>query len=746
MDQFMLLLKMAVLIYGVFAFLNSRANANEFEEKKKTFKQVKRDHPLSPQEREAVTIVFDAGVPSDTVYYASGQFGLGFLNDALVEDVLMLNGIPLKLTDTARQYITFREDNFVEVVETEFDFVVIALNGYRLTAERDGTLPAPPDLEELGVVEDVDADPLTETHSAEPQSTTSPNSSETSSRSAEASNETNTSSYSAPYVEPQHQQKAASFKSERPATPIEANYLAPTFYNGWLLTIALAFIPAYIYLNKTLFVVDNLWAMPAIIGGLTLFMLLLLRRKGSDLSQYKIRRYYGTLSGLNAAEWENRVLFLDTSDPSQSASRRVWFPKHWEGQIPLDTDVYFEVDAEQLRLISVGGLQIAPSDVIAKQPKYLMASIGFLAITLAIFAQVDWKTRAASFAIVQHKTSDHEIAQPSDWGEITHYAPGDRITVTQPRFCLPKAVHNQDAFYCQQSRYPTTNVDAPDYSKPEGAMAYQDHVENAPDFFPMMPSEVYEPLAMRSRLANLVNDRYRTHTTRDRDEMLWYSGADLRAIAQYIAPYCDTMSVDGCEDMKDLLIDLWIEGTEKRCGRSCWQELMFGDHDLDFYVMSNDDESVRAKSITEGIAQTHWRDTQNALPQPKLDSDYVHINWKGDAHPDSLRIDSISSSLKSWGRAEGKFADLEEMLYLQTQLAHQPVNATVLAVDGQTGQGTATLGLGAVVTLEAAQETVINIAMVIVLGVLSLVMFVVYRRSFRVKPTPTASSQGAWIS
>ncbi|GAL07679.1 hypothetical protein JCM19237_917 [Photobacterium aphoticum] len=215
-------------------------------------------------------------------------------------------------------------------------------------------------------------------------------------------------------------------------------------------------------------------------------------------------------------------------------------------------------------------------------------------------SQIEWKTYDAVFAIVDNTASSYVIKNEADWSIRDTLVPGDALTISQPRFCLEASTMLSDRkHYCDQFRYPLDEPQTPDYSQPVQMASYYRLMQETPEYQPVIPEEMYRSLAEKFRLQQLYTGEHYSKRIRKRDEMLWYSAADIVAIAQHLQPYCEQVG-NICDDVKEDLSRLWQEGTDKPCKNACWSAILTASDDVDFHILSNVSEVNSLNYIDRG--------------------------------------------------------------------------------------------------------------------------------------------------
>lgn len=759
MQEFLIIVQVGILIYAIFGFISNQNEKARVKEQQAKLLSTRRDADLSDEERSAISEILDCEVTSSEVYYISEHFEAHAIpaEDEGGEDMYLfaLANYLIMMPDQALSYLDI-EATFAEVVLVDEVMVVIRLNDYYIVDHVNDTLAEPPAQEpnddlspSLATAEQAAAEQVTNQASTNAQDEFKQEHLTTEAIISEAKTPRDTaprSTHRTPEPVPQ-----TVLKSERPATLTEARYLSSPFYNVLVPILLVVAAAIFSHVTKLDLAIEPVWLNAAILITVCIITLLLLKRTGPtpEPTTMVVNRYFGKIEAIDTTGNKTWIVFIA---PNGEASK-AWFPSQWQNTVSLNRDVQFEVEQSQSAVTRIGLNEISAQDAIKKKPQYLAAAMGLLLGSFFIAANTQFEWRDASLAIVTNNTS-YQINLAHDW-PTSELKAGDHLSISQPRLCVDSHDKNNAVSYCKRFEYALTGEDfkvTPDAAPIE---AYKRFITDEPDYTPQISESLYQYMAAIAKMQrNASPDAFKMRI-RQRSEMMMFSVESLQAIATHFSPYCpleaqstdkkgDDQLTTACSDFKQEFTLLWHEATSSRCeAQQCWNEaLQEGVFDHDAALRTRDDIGGYLAALRQ-LKSEVWQKTTASLTLPSPEQASISIEWSGERSADLYEIATLRAKLDQ-GKSDRRIERLEKLLTLQTVAAQQSVEATILSVNNT--DGLVSLTLAATISEKQALNTLINLGLIGLFGLLIVLLIIAYMLSGKPRKEKQVKSEDAWIS
>ncbi len=755
MDHFLLILKIGLLIWIIFNFFFTKSEAKALEEKKAKLLSVRRDTDLTEDERLAILKLLEFDVDAKEVYYITDHFELHSMPDEEAEGqkrlFMAICDYVVAMPENAFYYLD-EEEMMAEVVVSNDVMFVVRLNDYTIVDDLNDTLTQPANTQ--ANTEQVTHEFTSQQPNSDRTKTTLSNKEQNTGELYQAVNVETHSNESIESTSPTKPKTV--LKSERQATLTEAQYLSPSSFRILIATLIVVATVIFSHIQTFDLAIEPTWLPAATLATVCIIALLLLKKDTTKLNPTRltVKRYFGKIDAIETSANISWILFTDPNGETSKA----WIPNRWQNTINLTREVYFEVEPTHSAALRVDLNEISEQDLAKKKPKYLFAALGLL-ISIAIIAnntQFSW--RDASIAILQHSES-HHISNVDDWSTLDLKV-GDTISINQPRLCIDGYDEQYNPVYCQSFFYPLTNEAfnvLPDTTFVE---SYRRFITQQPDYFPQITEGLYSYLSTLFLLKQQSSDDLYNKTIRPRKELMMFNVANLRAIANHLAPYCpenrktttvkltetENAIAENCQNFKAEFSILWRETTSSECENSCWNEALQEREFDDDETIKNIDELTQYKMSLNQLQDAIWQQTRESLHVARPNQAYIVVNWNETDHADLYQITRLRAELKH-DYLSGKVELLDELIPLQTEMAQQSIQGTILEIyaDG----GPVRISLAPPISHQQALENIIEHALMALFGVLALLMLLSYRSNSR-KSKPRKekrdNTRGAWIS
>ncbi|AUI85675.1 hypothetical protein BS333_04395 [Vibrio azureus] len=741
MQEFLLILKVIIILCGIVSFFSHQSEKARLKEQRARLFSARRGTDLSEEERSAISELWELDVTSSEVYCIDERLEVHAIPSENDKDEEMgyfaLAEYPILMGDKAIEYIDEERVN-AEVVLHDDMLIVITLKDYNIVDCVNNTLPEAPN----NALSD---DCLQNTENSEQACLDQP--------ATIAEDNTPIEQEDVPAV----------FKYDRPVTLLEARYLqlSSPFYNILVPTLLLLAIGIFLYVTDIGLSLEPGWLSAVILAVVCCATLFLLTMEGPKpaTENLVVKRYFGQIKTMRMIDNKIWIVFIAPNGEVNEA----WIPDEWQNAVNLGCDVQFEIEQSQSAVMSIGLNAISEQDTVKKKPRYIVAAIGLLFGIFFIAFNTHWEWREASLAILNNNSS-YQINSTADW-PTNGFKAGDNLSITQPRLCLDSRYENNRLVYCKQFEYPLVGDDFKVTPDEAVIKAYIHFISEAPDFAPEMPQDIYDYAARIVKIRNSLGLNYEygsfgTHRIRSRSEMAMFTVESLQLIANHITPYCSTdnqaketdraenLSVDepqlnqACNKFKQQFAELWEELTSSSCEVSaCWDEALKAGELDDGYTVRNDEDAYF--SSLRRLKQEIWQATKASLTLSSPEQPSITIDWSGAKSEELLKIARLRSKLDRSNQEE-RITYLNELLLLQSEASQQRVEGTILRVSNNDGH--LTLTVIEKISPKQALSTIMNSILIAFFGLLMTLLFIAFFRSGRPRKEKQAKSKDAWIS